>query len=375
MLTDTIFPMGFSAPQSTLPTGPFNSKQNWENRYDVIYSGPQGFTDMGKVVYGSLHLKADFNPEGVRMEIESVRQTGQNFAHERAFTKTGYTCQRDDLFSLKPESHWMVKTELKNIKKPEAAPYNQYQFKGSFNKNRIYKKGTQGKSYVYRATSPDVSVVPNWSLLDSISAYGSKYTKTPGIDRLVNNGISFMQSYSTDPVCCPARASWFTGSYSSENGVICNGAPCHPEMPDVSRQLQDAGYNTYYTGKWHVPGKNVRDLFHVLHEGSWWGEITDTEVTRTATSFLENYNSDEPFFLSVGLMNPHDICISPRYDDARATKVDGLKEPPYFKEGILEQSDVPPLPDAFNFDARESGIMQLTKRRKYKDWGDDMWRI
>jgi len=41
MLTDTIFPMGFSAPQSTLLTGPFNSKQNWENRRDVIYSGPQ----------------------------------------------------------------------------------------------------------------------------------------------------------------------------------------------------------------------------------------------------------------------------------------------------------------------------------------------
>jgi len=83
MLTGTIFPMGFSAPQSTLPRGPFSPKQNWENRYDGIYSGPQGFADMGKVVYGS------------------------------------------------------------------------------FNKNRIDKKGTQGKSYVYRATSPDVLVVIN----------------------------------------------------------------------------------------------------------------------------------------------------------------------------------------------------------------------
>jgi arylsulfatase A-like enzyme len=240
-----------------------------------------------------------------------------------------------------------------------------------------------GLNYPANAKGRSAAGVPNMifihvdqmSLLDSISAYGSKFTKTPGIDRLVENGVSFMQSYSTDPVCCPARASWFTGSYSSENGVVCNSAPCHPEMPDVSRQLQDAGYNTYYTGKWHVPGKEVRDLFHVLHEGSWWGEITDTEVTRTATSFLENYNSDEPFFLSVGYMNPHDICISPMYDDARATKVNGVKEPPYFKDGVLEQSDVPPLPDAFEYDPRESGVMQLTKRRKYKDWGDDMWRI
>lgn len=240
-----------------------------------------------------------------------------------------------------------------------------------------------GLNYPANAKGSAASGAPNiiflhvdqMSLLDSISAYGSKFTKTPGIDRLVENGVSFMQSYATDPVCCPARASWFTGSYSSENGVICNSAPCHPEMPDLSRQLQDAGYNTYYTGKWHVPGKSVRKLFHVLHEGSWWGEITDTEVTRTATSFFENYNGEEPFFLSIGYMNPHDICITPSYDDGRATTVNGKKEPPYFKEGVLEQSDVPPLPDAFSYDVREPSVTRLTKRRKHQDWGDDMWRI
>ena len=178
MFEETIFPMGFSAPQSTLPTGPFDPASNWENRYDVIYTGPQGFSDVGKYVYGSLHLKADFNAENVRMEIESVRQTGQNFTHERAFTKTAYTCQRDDLFSLQPESHWMVQTELKNIKTPEAAPYNKYQLKGSYNKNHIYKKGTQGKSYVYRSTSPDVSVVPNWSVLAAVQNLPRDQTTT-----------------------------------------------------------------------------------------------------------------------------------------------------------------------------------------------------
>ena len=171
--------------------------------------------------------------------------------------------------------------------------------------------------------------VDQMSLLDSIGAYGSEYTSTPGIDRLVENGTSFMQSYSTDPVCCPARASWWTGSYSSENGVVCNSTPCHSDMPDVSRLLQEAGYNTYFSGKWHVPGKRVRDLFHVLHEGSWWGELTDTEVTRSAVSFLDNYDGSRPFFLSLGYLNPHDICITPKYDDARSTKVNGYKIPPY----------------------------------------------
>ncbi|MGB0419410.1 MAG: hypothetical protein ACPGF8_07450 [Opitutales bacterium] len=168
MLKETIFQMGFSAPQSTLPDGPFDPKQNWENRYDVIYSGLQGFKDIGKIVYGSLHLKLNYQADSARLEVASVRQTGQNFVHERAFTKTAYSCQRDALFSLKPDSHWMVQTELKNIKKPEAAPYNQYQFKGAYNKNLIHKKGTQGQPYVYRRTSPDVPVVPNWSVLAAV---------------------------------------------------------------------------------------------------------------------------------------------------------------------------------------------------------------
>jgi arylsulfatase A-like enzyme len=222
--------------------------------------------------------------------------------------------------------------------------------------------------------------VDQMSLLDSIGAYGSKYTTTPGIDRLVNNGTSFMQSYSTDPVCCPARASWWTGSYTSENGVVCNSTPCHPEMPDVSRLLQQAGYDTYYSGKWHVPGKQVRDLFHVLHEGSWWGEMTDTEVTRSAASFLENHVGKNPFFLSVGYLNPHDICITPKYDDARSTVVDGKKIPPYIAAGVLDEDDIPPLPEAHEYDAREPGILVACKRGSvekpaFRDWSDELWRM
>ena len=222
--------------------------------------------------------------------------------------------------------------------------------------------------------------VDQMSLLDSIRAYGCEYTSTPGIDRLVQHGTSFMQSYSTDPVCCPARASWWTGAFSSEHGVVCNSTPCHDDMPDVSRLLQNAGYNTYFSGKWHVPGKKVRKLFHVLHEGSWWGELTDTEVTRSAVSFLENYDGLKPFFLNVGYLNPHDICITPKYDDARSSVVDGKKVPPYRAAGVLDESEIPPLPEAHDYDSREPGIMVVCKRgsvRKpaFRDWSDELWRM
>jgi len=223
--------------------------------------------------------------------------------------------------------------------------------------------------------------VDQMSLQDSIAAYGCEYTSTPGIDRLVKQGTSFMQSYSTDPVCCPARASWWTGSYSSENGVIVNSTPCHADMPDVSRLLQDAGYNTYFSGKWHVPGKDVRKLFHVLHTGGWWGELTDTQVTRSAVSFLENYDGAKPFFLNLGYLNPHDICITPRYDVERSSVVDGKKVPPYRSAGVLGEDEIPPLPKAHDYDPREPAIVVAGKRGGSlakpvaSDWSDELWRM
>jgi arylsulfatase A-like enzyme len=126
------------------------------------------------------------------------------------------------------------------------------------------------------------------SLLDSISAYNSQYTNTPEMDRMVKNGTSFMQSNAIDPVCYPARASWWTGMYSSEHGVVCNGAKCRTDAPDLSRILQKAGYNTYFAGKWHVLERCSRTISFSL-EGIWWGELSDTEVTLSGCTFLENF--------------------------------------------------------------------------------------
>ena len=142
----------------------------------------------------------------------------------------------------------------------------------------------------------------------AISAYGCDAVRTPNMDRLVRDGHSFMESYCAMPQCCPARASWFTGRMSKEHGVVVNSYPLRPELPDLGQWLRKVGYETVYTRKWHVSGRDVSKSFRVLHRGHGHGELGDSAVARSAVAYLKNRTGEKPFFLSVGFLNPHDCC-------------------------------------------------------------------
>ena len=144
----------------------------------------------------------------------------------------------------------------------------------------------------------------------AISAYGNRDVSTPNMDRLIAEGISFRRSYSANPVCCPARASWYTGRMSVEHGVISNPFPIDPNLPDLGQWLtKHTDYNCVYSGKWHVTGRNVANSFDVIYDRHPYGELQDSGSARAAAQYIaEHANDDRPFFLSVGLLNPHDCC-------------------------------------------------------------------
>lgn len=192
----------------------------------------------------------------------------------------------------------------------------------------------------------------------AISAYGCKYVHTPNLDRLVREGFSFMESYCAMPQCCPSRASWFTGRMSKEHGVVVNSYPIDPSLPDLGQWLRKCGYETVYTGKWHVSGRNVSRSFRVLHRGSGHGELGDSTVARSAVAYLRNRRGDQPFFLSVGLLNPHDCCFP-------ATSHGG---PGKYAFASKIKDELPPLPGNFDHGYKDSGMLQI------RNWSRQDWR-
>ncbi len=108
---------------------------------------------------------------------------------------------------------------------------------------------------------------------DSLGRYGSGWARTPTLDRLAAEGVSFRTALTPAPVCGPARTAILTGRPPHETGIWsndqaegiaapgCDGAPGRPAAPLTGR-FAAAGYRTASFGKHHhrtLPPGGVRD--------------------------------------------------------------------------------------------------------------------
>jgi arylsulfatase A-like enzyme len=111
-----------------------------------------------------------------------------------------------------------------------------------------------------------------------LSCYGSRLIHTPNIDRIANEGVRFENSFTTNALCAPSRATLLTGTYSHINGMTGNpdapiiGSKPHfdPDQETFPKILKRHGYQTGTVGKWHLaanPAKAGFDYF-VYKEGA-----------------------------------------------------------------------------------------------------------
>lgn len=123
------------------------------------------------------------------------------------------------------------------------------------------------------ASKPNIVVVmTDDQTLDQMSAL-------PRTRRLIGRqGVKFKRFYVTDPLCCPSRATFFTGQYAHNTGVISNGGPnalaALDESSTLSNWLQDAGYRTAFVGK-YLNGYGLDQPERVPPGWSEWHALLD----------------------------------------------------------------------------------------------------
>jgi len=85
----------------------------------------------------------------------------------------------------------------------------------------------------------------------SLSCHGNPDVRTPNIDRLAADGVSFRRAYCSNPVCMPSRSTTLTGLTPRGHGCISNGTVLPASVPTVPGALAQAGYRTHAVGKLH----------------------------------------------------------------------------------------------------------------------------
>ncbi|MBN1818135.1 MAG: sulfatase-like hydrolase/transferase, partial [Sedimentisphaerales bacterium] len=185
---------------------------------------------------------------------------------------------------------------------------------------------------------------------ETLHAMGCDEIETPNLDRLVRKGTTFTHAYNMGAwhgaVCVASRTMLNTGRF------LWNAREIEPSLLQEaqagrlwSQCMSRAGYETYFSGKWHVKIKPEEIFDHVIHErpgmpnqtpqgynrpiegqvdpwkpwdtqweGYWkggrhWSEVLGDD----GAAFLNQAaGSDKPFFMYLAFNAPHDPRQSPK---------------------------------------------------------------
>jgi len=161
------------------------------------------------------------------------------------------------------------------------------------------------------------------------------FYETPRINSIAAKGMRFTRGYSACCVCSPTRGSIMTGRYPTRYGITnfidgkkpgklqppINVTQLPAEETTMAEHFRDAGYTTFFAGKWHLGGAGSLPQDHGfmvgLNEGGRMmfpakqpvkpiaedGKLTDI-ISQTAVEFIKEHK-DKPFFAYLPYNAPH----------------------------------------------------------------------
>lgn len=182
----------------------------------------------------------------------------------------------------------------------------------------------------------------------AMSHMGDPNVRTPNMDRLASEGVTFTRAYSNCPVCTPSRGTIFSGRHAHAGPVQGFFDVYKATAPSTATLLRESGYHTAYFGKWHCgvvrdqeppavrenPGDYSRwptrtPEYHRAGFQDWYGfEVNNAPfkgfyyhehetdprkldgyqtdaLTDLTLAYLEAYDRDEPLFLTLSVEPPH----------------------------------------------------------------------
>ncbi len=173
------------------------------------------------------------------------------------------------------------------------------------------------------------------------SANGSKFVKTPGFDRMAEEGVLFQNVYCAVPQCSPNRASILTGRYLWQNYEAGTHASLFPANLKVfTDNFIDGGYHVGSTGKPWAPGqidKTNRSKNKNLI-GKYYNAEDQSEYWKVFQKFLDERDNEEPFFFWYGTYDPH-RPYKKGSGLASGKRLEDVDVPPYLPDNDIVRSD------------------------------------
>ena len=224
-------------------------------------------------------------------------------------------------------------------------------------------------------------ICPDQQRADTIASLGNPHIRTPHLDALVQQSVTFTNAFCQTPICSPSRGSFMTGRYPRETNIKSNAEYIRPTEKLVSRILADQGYDCGLAGKLHLspcdhhfveqriddgyrvfewshdisdnwPGKNQWRNWLATQGIAWpqmprenrksgvFGVPVDPKYTQTAwcsdraIEFMKSQGKDKPWMMSVHIYQPHAPYV-PTQEFLEHYDPNKMPSPAY-KEGELE---------------------------------------
>jgi arylsulfatase A-like enzyme len=168
---------------------------------------------------------------------------------------------------------------------------------------------------------------------DDYGFRGHKEIKTPRLDRLAGESLTFVNCYTPSSLCRPSLATIITGLYPHEHKIFSNDPPeplkpvknkqrdpdwlrlrerqiAHVDhLPTLPRVLAGAGYRSFQTGKWWEGNFRRGGFTHGMTEGSRHGDAGLTigrESMQPIYDFIDgSLQEQKPFFVWYAPFLPH----------------------------------------------------------------------